>query len=198
MTHYIVRHKEGGYLYKREDGGWARTPHLVKANLFPYEKAKNVLNNCLSVAMRKYWEIIEAPEPEGERLPAVPQETYSHGSFDWAEISKQQFELFNGLEQYETQLRYQLSEVDLEICDINHYIEFFSLDAAKGYKAYRMLKERLLRRRKIKDELAKTNIFVGSAAGDFSSGKVDHQIKGFDKRRYKPRVLGELFGVETD
>lgn len=198
MTHYIVRHQEGGYLYKRGDGSWARTPQLAKASLFAYEKAKNVLNNCLSAPMRKHWEIIEAPETSEVSSLVLPQENYSYDHFDWGDISKKQYELFNDLEQYGNQLRYQLSEVDLEICDINHYIEFFSLDAAKGYKAYRMLKERLLRRRKIKDELAKTNIFVASTSGDFSSGKVDHQIKAFDKRQYTPRVLGELFGIETN
>ena len=30
----------------------------------------------------------------------------------------------------------QLSEVDKELCDINHYIEFCNLTAAQGYKAY--------------------------------------------------------------
>ena len=38
------------------------------------------------------------------------------------------------LRQYQINLNYMLSQVDKEICDIMHYIEFNSLDAANGYK----------------------------------------------------------------
>ena len=102
--------------------------------------------------------------------------------------------MFGDLKLYGEDLRINLSQVDQEICDIQHYIEFFTLDAAKGYKAYRMLKERLNRRRQIKDEMAKINYFLAGTASDFASGKVTQQIKAMEQRIYTPRVLEELFG----
>ena len=46
----------------------------------------------------------------------------------------------------------RLSEVDKEISDIYHYIEFSNLDAYRGWKAYKLLKDKLKERREIKDD----------------------------------------------
>lgn len=46
----------------------------------------------------------------------------------------------------------RLSDVDKEINDIYHYIEFSNLDAYRGWKAYKLLKEKLKERREIKDD----------------------------------------------
>lgn len=46
----------------------------------------------------------------------------------------------------------KLSKVDKEISDIYHYIEVSNLDAYRGWKAYKLLKDKLIERRKIKDE----------------------------------------------
>jgi hypothetical protein len=70
------------------------------------------------------------------------------------------------------------------------------LDAAKGYKAYRMLKERLIKRREIKDEIAKVNLFLSGTSSDFSSGKISRQLKNMDTSGYQPRILNELFGLD--
>ena len=59
-----------------------------------------------------------------------------------------------------------------------------------------MLKERLLRRREIKDEIAKVNLFLAGHPLDFYSGKVEKQLCSVENRNYKPRILIELFGLD--
>lgn len=94
-------------------------------------------------------------------------------------------------EKYYDDLTKELSTVDGEITDINHYIEFVNLNAAQGYNACKLLKDRLVRRREIKNELTYIN----------SLRQRGFTMKKFNKsnelltrqRRYTPRVLNELF-----
>ena len=186
MSSYVIQHNDGGFLYLN-NGKWERTSNQRKAEIMSYEKACNVYQNSISPSLRKFWTI-----EKQEELPP-PEEL----SFDWEELAAAQSKLYSDLKTHGENLNDQLSRIDREICDIEHYIEFFALDAAKGYKAYRMLKERLKRRRFIKDEMAKVGVFLRCASGDFSSGKGTREIKGVDNSGYKPRVLNELFGLET-
>ena len=85
----------------------------------------------------------------------------------------------------------ELSKVDLEITDINHYIEMSKLDAYRGYNAYVMLRDRLVKRRKIKDEIYYLKNMINK------SQEFDAKSKGFlmriDHQKYEPRAIGELF-----
>lgn len=191
---YIIRHKEGGYLMRDASNRYVRTPHDYQAKHFTYRKARNVYDNMLNPNLRSNWEIV----PVSEGFAYTPAESAElQGPFDWAAASADQQKFFRNLKDYERELDEQYNEVMLEICDIQHYIEFFNLDAARGYKAYRMMKERLQRRRHIKDEMAKTRCFLEGNPEDFSSGHVDRRIRGFGERHYTPRVLCELFDVQA-
>lgn len=193
---YIIAHKENGYLYRAANSRWERTNRIERAELLDYDKAENVIMNCISPSMRQFWQIIS--EEDAYRAISIPVSSseIQIGDFDWKSITSKQQSLFRDLRRYSEQLTNELSQVDLEICDIQHYIEFFALDAAKGYKAYRMLKERLVRRREIKDEMAKTNCILAGNPFDFSSGKITKQIDSYDKKSYTPRVLSELFDLD--
>lgn len=186
---FVIKHKDGGYLRRNENSGWERTGKLSNATPITYEKACNVLQNCISPALRHVWEIVEYSSICSFDREATPD-------FDWHGISEAQAKLYSDLKHYGEVLSERLSMVDLEICDIQHYIEFFSLDAAKGYKAYRMLKTRLQQRRGIKDEMAKVNILLSGNPVDYSSGKIEKQLIGYERCSYKPRVLTELFGMD--
>lgn len=190
---YLIEHVDGGYLYRTVTSRWERTQNISRATRLTYEKAQNVIQNSISSPMRKFWKITE----DQEISPSPQQNTFdSFDSFDWEEISHAQQILFRDLYAYKENLKNDLSAVDQEICDIYHYIEFYTLDAAKGYKAYRMLKDRLLRRRNIKNEMAKVESFLSSSSKDFSSGHTEQQIHKIDHCSYTPRILSELFQNE--
>ncbi len=90
-------------------------------------------------------------------------------------------------------LEKDLSKVDMEIQDCLHYIEFMKLNAAQGYQAYKLLKERRVRRRSIKNELQVLDIILEKNFNDSFMDDIKKQISGMDHRLYRPRVLQELF-----
>ena len=83
--------------------------------------------------------------------------------------------------------------MDKELCDILHYIEFCNLNAAQGYKAYKMVKERRILRRKIKDEISILDSILGQKVSQTAKNAIQKTAENMDKRTYEPRVLKELF-----
>jgi len=86
-----------------------------------------------------------------------------------------------------------LSTTDKEICDIQHYIEFSSLNAYQGWLATSMLQNRLRQRRKYKDELAALNLIKSCKIDSKSIENLHRSVDGLGGRKYSPRVLSELF-----
>lgn len=86
-----------------------------------------------------------------------------------------------------------LSEVDQEIVDIEHAAEFYTLNASKGYKLYKMLHDCRVRRRGYKNELRKITYILNVYPSHKKLVELDKQIAGLEEQKYKPRVLKELF-----
>ena len=87
----------------------------------------------------------------------------------------------------------KLSEVDKEISDINHYIEFGKFNAYQGWLAFNMLRHRLRKRRKIKNELLVIQQLGDSKITSSMLQAIKKSIAEMDNRKYIPRVLNELF-----
>ena len=110
------------------------------------------------------------------------------------------YEIFDELEKMSidvkkrrSELNSELSRVDKEITDIRHYIEFYPLSASKGYKMAKMMKDCLVRRRAIKDELEMLNRVSTMNIGFIGNGKGRDTINKLSDKHYKPRILKELF-----
>ena len=93
-------------------------------------------------------------------------------------------------------LNQMLSDVDKEICDIMHYIEFSDLSDCQMLKASRMLQERRRKRREIKDEMDKTALMRSTFLDSAFGIKVQQSLEVMERmkeRQYTPRKLNELF-----
>ena len=92
------------------------------------------------------------------------------------------------------ELAAQESRYDREKTDIEHYIEFNAgkLNACDGYKAYKLLQDTLLARRKIKDEMQMINI-VRDRMNAEEIADIEQKIKFLETRTYEPRELTYLF-----
>lgn len=86
-------------------------------------------------------------------------------------------------------------EIEREITDIYHAMEFYNLDTAKGYKIYKMMQERLIRRRQNKDETLKIDYILSGGIKGLTSKQTRKRFESLENREYTPRALKELFGV---
>ena len=89
----------------------------------------------------------------------------------------------------------ELLEIEREITDIYHAMEFYNLDAAKGYKIYKMMQERLIKRRQNKDEALKIDYILSGGIKGLTSKQTRKNFESLKYRKYQPRALKELFGV---
>lgn len=87
----------------------------------------------------------------------------------------------------------ELSNIDKQICDVMHYLEFNNFSACEGYKLCKALKELRLKRREVKNELELINIFNSHNCNSIVNGTTSKAIAGLETKQYAPRVLVELF-----
>jgi hypothetical protein len=101
--------------------------------------------------------------------------------------------LSNKLNMYNELLNQQYRTIELEICDIEHYIEFAHVNACKGFKAFKLLQEKLELRRKIKDEQMLIDNLRDTKLLDCREESINKAYRGLDNRSYNSKVLHELF-----
>lgn len=89
----------------------------------------------------------------------------------------------------------ELSTYDRKVTDIEHYIEFNvgKLNARDGWKAYKLLQDTLVERRKVKDELQILQVVKDRMALTDDIENVNEKVKELEGRRYEPRELKYLF-----
>ena len=89
----------------------------------------------------------------------------------------------------------ELSRYDRQVSDIHHYIEFNvgKLNARDGYKAYKMLQDVLVTRRKVKDELSVLQVVRDKIAFSEDLENIGERVRELESRQYTPRELPQLF-----
>lgn len=97
-----------------------------------------------------------------------------------------------------TVLSDELSKYDRQCSDIEHYIEFNAgkLNACDGYKAYKLLQDVLVQRRKVKDELEILKVVKDKMAIPDDMASIDVRLQALAARRYEPREFKWLFAKE--
>jgi len=184
---YILYDEKGNYICKdtfQQYGGmhecYSITTNIDNAVMFDSEeKADNVRRNCLNRNLKRMGFRVTEQQPDVnvQEEKSVPVEVVlddlSHVGSLLVDLNLKRDALFNAL-----------SVVDREISDIHHWLELEKINACQGYKASAMLREKLLRRRSIKD-----GIEIIQAISN-----VETTINNLKNRTYQPRELKELFG----
>ena len=115
---------------------------------------------------------------------------------DWETMLTNLCYMSDHMAAYQNNLNQMLSDVDKEICDIMHYLEFSDLSDSEMLKASRMLQERRRKRREIKDEMDKTALMRSTFLDGAFGIKVQQSLEVMERmkdRQYTPRKLSELF-----
>lgn len=198
MARYVITDGKR-WIKKDKKGRYSPTTCGAFAEEFSKEKADKVLNNSLTKGLRTIFRV--------ERASNIPKNVKPVSKEDLIETEKVQvsenitrwidkIESLNGLfdeaSKRNNVLASDLSKVDKEILDLLHYIEFTKLNAAQGYRAYKMIKERRIRRRHIKNEMEVLNIILEQNTKEISEN-VKIKLDELDKRTYNPREIEELF-----
>ena len=191
-TRWIMRDRKGKYV---------PTSCEVLAGVYSNKQANSIFQNSLSKALKSCFHLQKIDKPP-ELVKQITQEEVKENTETPSRSENIQYWVdkvsdLNGLASEALHrkdiLLNQLSKVDQELSDINHYIEFCNLNAAQGYKAYKMIKDRRIIRRSIKNELDVLNIILSKKISETATDEIHKAITGMDNRKYEPRVLNELF-----
>lgn len=191
-TRWIMRDRKGKYV---------PTSCEALADVFTNKQATGIFQSNLSKALKSVFRVQKIDEPS-KLIKQISQETVQENTerVSTAENIQRWIDKIDGLNGLATEalhrkdeLVQQLSKVDQELSDVNHYIEFCNLNAAQGYKAYKMIKDRRIKRRSIKNELQVVDIILSKKICETATDEIQKAIAGMDQRTYEPRVLNELF-----
>lgn len=191
-TRWIMRDRKGKYV---------PTSCEALADIFTNKQATGIFQSNLSKALKSVFRVQKIDEPP-KLIKQISQETVQENTekVSTAENVQRWIDKIEGLNGLATEalhrkdeLVQQLSKVDQELSDVNHYIEFCNLNAAQGYKAYKMIKDRRIKRRSIKNELQVVDIILSKKICETAIDEIQKAIAGMDQRTYEPRVLNELF-----
>ena len=200
MAQYVITDGTR-WIMRVRNGKYVPTSCEALADVYSNKQANSIFQNQLSKALKSCFHVQKIDEVP-TLVKQVTQEEVQENTEKVliTENIQHWIDKINGLNglasealHRKDELLSQLSRVDQELSDINHYIEFCNLNAAQGYKAYKMIKERRIKRRSIKNELEVLSIILGKKISDTASDEIQKAIVGMDKRTYEPRVMTELF-----
>lgn len=200
MSQYVITDGTRWIMQDRK-GKYVPTSCEALADVYSNKQASSIFQNQLSKALKSCFYLQKIDDPP-KLIKQISQEEAQSNTENVLIAENIQYWVdkvsgLNGLASEalhrKDELLSQLSKVDQELSDINHYIEFVNLNAAQGYKAYKMIKERRIKRRSIKNELDVLSIILGKKISDTASDEIQKAIAGMDKRTYEPRVMTELF-----
>lgn len=194
---YYIQYKQDRYLRQDKDGSFTYVGKTVVATQFTREIANKIINNQIKFCDRKYHKLVEVgTETMDSNTTTNPELTVSNkltsridlmvdGLASLSSLCKQ-------LPEVKQQLYDEQSKIDSQISDVEHYIEFNTLNAPKGYAAYKLLHDLLIERRKIKDAMIKISVLEANTKS-INDDHIRESINGLENRQYTPRVLVDLF-----
>lgn len=181
-----------GKYFINSAGGQHVVNSLAQATKMERIKAENVIKT-LPKLLRKYdWEVKEDIQLIDNSNKISINTSDSDDLLDKVIMIE---DLAKELKERGEFLRCRLSLIDKEISDIAHAAEFYTLNAAQGYKIYKLLHESRIERRKVKDEMEKIRYILEETMNGALANRISKKIIGLDNRQYSPRVLKELFGA---
>lgn len=183
------------------------TKILNKAKVFDtFDLANNVFKSSISKSLKQMGFQVRETEIDTNRndnTVNVNINTTSNDkiNFSYTEVDIDDLrESINGLSEKFTTLKCnkewlldEESNIDKQISDILHYIEFYNFSASDGYKLCKALKELRLRRRDVKNELELIGIISTHTCNNIANGNTNKAIDALGKKQYAPRVLNDLF-----
>lgn len=202
MSQYVIT--DGSrFIHKNHQNKFVPVLSDTMADVYDRREAEGILKNSLPRPLKKVFYIEKIDTPPSD-IKQVSQEILKTETEKLEEASNIQIwttklinlnGLVNDAKERKIYLTKQLYIVDQEILDCLHYIEFCKLNAAQGYKAYKMIRDRRIRRRSIKNEIRILDLILDKKTSDLIRKEISAVIMKMDNRTYELRVLTELFDL---
>ena len=164
-------------------------------------KAGAILKNSISSSIRSNYEVrlVETEQTVEKLTIAETQNTISLRPIeddnikDWLEKVNTIQEVLSGSGNRSAELNEKLSEIDKEISDVNHYIEFGNYNACQGWRCFKMLQMLLRQRRKYKNEIQVLQMIRDCRFDKDSLAVLSERIADVSNKCYHPRAFPDLF-----
>jgi len=204
---YYIIDLSGNYYKVNKKDGLTRVSNSSEADTFSILEA----NKRIGTGKKShFYTTLEATSEESVLVDIQDEESYNAPDYDeiekptmfdtlhnnWEDMLASLCYMSDHMAEYQRNLNGMLSDVDKEICDIMHYLEFNDLNDTDMINASKMLQERRRHRREIKDEMEKTELMKSTFLDNAFSIKVQQSLDFMEKmktRQYTPRKLTDLF-----
>lgn len=197
-NHYILTDGNKYYTIDKKHNEQTATTNICEAKQYDtYERANLALKSMKKTLRITNWKIEKVEDIlEKNNLDKDTVEIIVNGEDNSIVDKIKDIEAFSKeLLKQRTAYEDKLMTTEKEIIDIEHAAEFYTLDAAKGYKIYKMLHNARIERRKCKDMISKISYVLDGNFQDCLSDTMSKRIEGLNHREYAPRVLKELFNA---
>ena len=197
MIGYIITNDaKTVFVYKDSNGKYVLTTNKSQALIFDNKTTANsVFRSSISAALKNKGLGVVSVELKmvDESTLAAPVNNEDFGSS--AYIVSVVLDAISKMNDRRSELVNELSKYDRQIQDIEHYIEFNvgKLNACDGYRAFKMLQDTLVERRKIKNELEIVQVVGDKMALSEDILNIDEQLQKQKNKQYTPRELVYLF-----
>ncbi len=189
------------------NGNYKQVNNLCIADTYETQKtASNIMINSLPKSLRYTYYVAEIIDgelvpcnspypPKITRIKGTKSFQFENSCNDvkWCKSFMGLDRVFEEAEKRYKELPQELSDIEAQVIDLEHYIEFVSLNARDGYKIYRKLKELLNRRRILKYESKIVNVINKNKSVLEGVNNILFVIDECQNSAYKPRVLIDLF-----
>lgn len=154
------------FIKQNIDGQWKQVSNLALADTYQTQKsATNVMLNSLPKPLSRLYYVakiengkvircnVSRPDkPIKQKTESLYVSQQDLNSSEWCKNFIGLDEVFEKALKRGSKVAQELSDIDLDVSDIIHYIEFSTLDVFSGYLAYKMLHDTLKKRRNLKNE----------------------------------------------
>lgn len=194
MTKYVIANPDKTIWVCRDKTSYTLTTDKVRALVFESESNANmVFKSNLSKLIKSKGVVVQMLEEVVSKPKVKPTVSPDIGSSKY--IISVLSEAVAKLNCRHQELVDEQSRFDRQVTDIEHYIEFNigKLNACSGYKAYKLLQDVLVQRRKIKDELQIIQVVRDKIGYPEEVADIETKVQELETRHYEPRELTYLF-----
>lgn len=202
MGVYVITNGEGSYIHRDEASGkYVPIRSFSKATQWDsIVKANGILNNSIAKNIRSGYavQLVDTEKTVVKENTSVQNDLCFRNITDdnineWLQKINTIMDVMSGADARQQELNSKLSEVDKEIVDVEHYIEFGKFNAYQGWMCFKMLQNLLKQRRKYKNEMQALNLIRQCRFDRNSLTALAQTISDIQNKCYTPRAFPELF-----